>query len=150
MTTTRTTLALTLTALLVIVTGCDTTRPPSGAKYDPVRIEEYPQVELDTRLHDALVMDRPVVDPATHDRPMKVNVPIRSFVDKPLNIQYQFTFFDEAGRPMRDGGRGWRFIHVAPRSQVFMKANSLETFTEQAATRGENPSSWRLIIRPAT
>jgi hypothetical protein len=50
-------------------------------------------------------------------------------------VQYQFTFFDESGRVLRDQ-MGWQYQRLEPRTPTFLVGNS----TDRAA-------DWRLVIR---
>jgi uncharacterized protein YcfL len=133
------TIALTIlfAVTLLPLSACDTVKAPAGVRQDPLHSTAYPQIVILGGLSEWIAGDRPIIEPATPDKPMKVTVPIRSQADAGLNVQYQFTWFDAQGRPIGQPG-GQRFVNIAPRTQVFLEGSPLET----------TAVDWRLEIRP--
>jgi len=130
-----------LTALLAgALAGCkgpDTVKAPGTPRPDPLAGAQPKQIAL-SGLEEVLVSGEPIVEPSTAERPMRVNVPVRSVADERLAVQYQFIFHDERGRPL-DTNFGWKYRVLEPRL-----ATSLEG---QALNR--NAADWRLVIRSA-
>ena len=131
--------AFVLLAVAVVSVGCDTVKPPPAGRDDPLPIAAYPKVEIASGLHEYLVVEKPIVDPATPQKPMKVTVPVRSVADVSINTQYQFTFFDAMGRPVKNSPSGWRYANIPRRTQLFYEAGALDT----------DAVDWRLRIRSA-
>lgn len=135
----RTLTLVTLAGLttLAALAGCDTVRAPFSPPQDALPAEAYPAITLEPRLQSAFVVDatRIVVDPSTGDRPMAVQVPIRSLGDRMIKVQYEFQWFDAGGREV--GRSGMRAEQFPARQQVNLKGNAL---TSQA-------TGWRLEIR---
>ena len=124
-------------AAAACLAGCSTA--PHVIKTDELPLESYPQMVVAEGLHRGIVATRPIVTASTDEKPMRVTVPTRSIHDsKPLHVQYKFEFFDKDMRPLRSN-LGWKFITLAPRIQVFLEGNALET----------SAADWRLQVRPA-
>lgn len=122
------------------VAGCnDPQKKTPGMREDPQASAAYPVVSVEAGLKRYLGVDseRVVVDPADESRPMKVTVPVRSLADNQMSVQYEFTWFDEAGREL--GRSGWQFLALEPRVQRSFSANSLTT----------RAKGWRLEVRSA-
>lgn len=137
---TRTMLGATALALLTAgtaatLTGCDTTAAPYGGRLDPV--QPYPKISQSPVLYELIAFSEPVVTPGMADRPLQVSTPCRSTQDGITRVQYQYEWFDEAGRPT--GESGWKYVVIPARTQVFMEANALTTTAKD----------WRLTVRPA-
>ena len=122
-------------AALMALAGCDTTRAPSAGRLDP--LPQYPKVTIARTLNDLVVFSEPIVtnDPAVG--PLHVVTPCRSVQDGTTRVQYQYEWFDEAGRPLEPSG--WKYLVVPPRQQVFMESNSLSS----------RAKDWRLTVKVA-
>jgi len=128
-----------LTATLVVGCEQDTAKPPGRIADDPLPSSEYPQVAVLEGLKGWLAAGKIVEEPGP---PLAVTVPVRALTDnKDLNVQYRFFFFDEKGAPLERDPHGpdWHYMKMPSRSQVFMRANALDS----------NAKTWRLEIRPA-
>ena len=117
--------------LVAVLGGCqDPVKAPFGGQVDLVPASDYPQIAVEAGLHGSLRFDRPIVEGPAVDGsvvtgPMHVTVPVRSTHDDyGLNVQYQFTFFDQKMQPLPQ--TGWRFVHLPPRMQRSLVANSLD------------------------
>ncbi len=121
--------------------GCDTVQAPHAGRVDQLPIDDYPKVSVAKKLHRHLRLSPPEVEQGSHDRPMRVTVPVRSLLDRrSINVQYRFEFFDEVGRPIdRQSEHGWRLKELTPRIQTFFDGNALDV----------NAADWRLTIRSA-
>jgi Protein of unknown function (DUF1425) len=128
-----------LLAAALAFAGCDTVKPPPAGRDDPLPIAAYPKIEISSGLNEYLVVEKPIVDPATPEKPMKVTVPVRSVADVAINTQYQFMFFDAKGRPVKNSPSGWRYANISARTQLFFEAGALDT----------DAVDWRLRIRSA-
>lgn len=117
------------------LTGCDTTAAPYGGRLDPA--QPYPKVSNSPSLKNFIAFSEPTVTPGAGASPMHVVTPCRSTQDGTTRVQYQYEWFDEAGRP--SGESGWRYVVIPPRTQVFLEANALSTTAKD----------WRLTVRPA-
>jgi uncharacterized protein YcfL len=128
-----------LLALLPALGGCDTTRPPAAGLPDPVAGNLYPKITLDGNLQQFMAIDytRVVVTQPTADTAIAVQVPARSQADNDMNIQFQYTWLDAAGRQV--GLSGWRTVTLPNRRQQMLAANAL---TREAV-------DWQLDIRVA-
>ncbi len=114
-------------ALMLGVLGCqqDFVKAPYGGRQDLLPIRGYPNIAVEGSLFETLVFSEPNVEVASPDTPMSVMVPVRSIHDDyGVNIQYQFTFFDDTTRPVSN--TGWRFGHLPPRMQRWLEANGLD------------------------
>jgi len=120
--------------------GCaqDPVKAPPPGRLDLLPARAYPQNVAVDGLDVGLVFGAPVVDAPTDNRPLRVSQPVRNVADYPLNIQYQFEFFDDQHRPLR-AASGWRFMNLDPRVEKFLEANALET----------EAVDWRLTVRSA-
>lgn len=129
-------LAVLMTALVL---GCqdDAFKAPPSPRDDPLPPGTYPRVIALEGLHKALVTGRPIVEKRSERTPLRVTVPVRSTADVMMNLQYKFEFFDSLGRPL-DTRAGWRFIRIAPRTEVTLDASAV---SQEAA-------DWRVEIRP--
>jgi len=91
-------------------------------------------------MNELLVTDEPIVTPGTATQPMSVTVPLRSvYEDGTLKIQYQFTFLDDRGRPIKAQTHGWKYATVPPLARIYAEAGAMDT----------NAADWELIVRPA-
>jgi hypothetical protein len=115
--------------------GCDTTAAPFSGRLDPA--QPYPKVSVAPRLNNFVAFTEPTVTPGVGDVPLQVVTPCRSTQDGITRVQYQYEWFDVAGRPA--GESGWKYVVIPARTQVFMEANALST----------NAKDWRLTVRPA-
>ncbi len=125
---------------LLVVTAlaaCDTVKAPHALRTDPLG-GAYPQNVAIEGLHKYVVVDQPIVDGPTPNRPLNVTVPLRSVSEGVVNVQYRFEFLDRAGRPLRSSS-GFKFATLEPRTQVFLESNALDT----------NAVDWRLLVRPS-
>lgn len=131
---------LTVAAAMIFVGGCnkDNVQGPQGVRSDPLA-GGYPQNVALSGLHNGIVIGKPIVDAATEDQPMRVTVPLRSVADRTLRTQYKFTFLDDRGRPVRSNRESWRYQVIAPKAEVYLEANALDT----------DAVDWRLEVRPA-
>jgi Protein of unknown function (DUF1425) len=123
------------------IVGCvsDPMRAPPTGRQDPFPGREYPRVAIEQPLNQYLVpdYDRIVVDSPSPDRPMRVQVPVRSQSDSSMYVQYQFQWYDAEGRHIRDSG--WKSVNIDPRLQVQLAANALDS----------KSADWRLEVRSA-
>ena len=137
----RHTIVLTVSLTLVIaLAGCkgpDTVKAPGTPRPDPLAGAQPKQVAL-SGLDQVLVAGEPVVEPSTEQKPMRVNVPVRSVSDDRLAVQYRFIFQDEKGRPL-DTNPSWKFRMLEPRLSTSFEGQSLQ----------RRAADWRLVIRPA-
>ena len=118
-----------------LVGGCDTTAAPFGGRIDPA--QPYPKVSVAPPLYELVAFSEPKVTPGTADQPLHVVTPCRSTQDGLTRVQYQYEWFDEAGRPI--DASGWKHSIIPARTQVFLEANALST----------RAKDWRLTVRPA-
>jgi hypothetical protein len=126
-----------MAALAAFVSGCETTPAgPYAAQQDPAS-GQYPTVTVEPALQQFLTVDyNAIVSTApTASSPMTVQVPLRSTADTPYLIQYQFSWFDDAG--FATGDSGWMMLAMEPGMQRLVRAN---------ATDGES-TRWRLEVR---
>ena len=139
----RLTLLAGLLAIACVLTACDTAKAPHAATPDPLSEAQYPQIATQGNLGNFLSYAKPIVRQPlmSPGATMSVTVPIRLRDDKPVNVQYRYTFLAADGGPVGEtgGARDWRFMVLPPRLQVFMEglADSPEAV------------DWRLEIRPA-
>ena len=126
-----------VSTLALALGGCNSARPPSSAHQDPV--QPYPNVTVDPSLEKYLAVDYGLIvaQPPTPDRPMFVQVPVRSQADNQFAIQYNFEFFGADNR--RLGETGWKFDVLPARRQRMLTGNPI---TDKAV-------AWRLDIRSA-
>ncbi len=117
--------------------GCDTVKAPAAVRPDPLPARAYPKQVAIHGLAQGLASGKPTVTGPTEGEPLRVSVPLRSTADKPLNVQYQFRFFDKNGRPTHQSG--WRFLNIPPRVKRVVEANAMDT----------KAVDWRLEVRPA-
>lgn len=120
---------------LGLLVGCD--YDPIAAEPDSIPRDAYPAVTVMGDLENAVVVATPIVQPAQDDEPMVVSVPVRLLSDEPENCQYQFTFLDKNGMPLKPQME-WRYVQMPPRTQIFLEGVSLKKEAVQ----------WRLTIRP--
>jgi hypothetical protein len=122
-------------------TGCDkTARPPAG-QGDLLPEGAYPNIIAQSRLDKFLFFGRPLVQDATPDQVMKVQVPVRSKVrdgGQVLNIQYRFEFYDDAGALLTKNER-WVFKQIMPRAEYRLDGTSTDP----------KAYDWRLAVKPA-
>ena len=136
----KTLAACVLPLALVVLAACqaDPRQAPPALKTDPLNPAAIPQQIAIEGIDNALVSGTPIVTPSGPQLPLRVTVPLRSIVDRPLNIQYRFEFFDAAGRSLRSNG-GWVFTHLEPRTTAQVEGQALES----------TAASWNLVVRPA-
>ena len=115
--------------------GCDTTAAPFGGRLDPA--QPYPKISNSPTLAKLIVFSEPTVTPGVGGNPLQVVTPCRSTQDGTTRVQYQYEWFDEAGRPA--GESGWKYVVIPARAQVFLESNALSTTAKD----------WRLTVRPA-
>lgn len=119
--------------------GHDPMKAPPIGRQDSFPGQDYPHVAIEQPLNQYLVADyeRIVVDEASQDRPMRVQVPVRSTSDSSMYVQYQFSWYDAQHRFVRDSG--WKSVNIDPRLQVQLAANALDS----------KCADWRLEVRSA-
>ena len=124
---------------MVSLAGCDDVKGPRGLDADKVAPGRYPRnVAVDPFLNDALVCGPTIVNEGSKDQPMSVAQPIRNtLVDRSINVQYQFVFFDRTGKEL--DGSGWKFITLESRVERQLEGAALDT----------NAVDWRLTVRSA-
>ena len=124
---------------LAMLAGCDDVHAPHATGQDKLAPGQYPKnVAVDWQLGTSIVAGNTSVNEGSKDQPMSVSQPVRNIKDFPLNIQYQFTFLDSAGRPL-EGTGGWKYVTLEPRVERFLQGAALDT----------NAVDWRLTVRPA-
>jgi uncharacterized protein YcfL len=137
----RSTLALIALAGLAALGACnsDPAMAPAGAPQDALAGDAYPAVRIEADLQGFVVVDygRIIKDEPTDERPLGVQVPVRSTSDTVMRVQYRFLWFDAAGRTL--GESGWRYETMSPRAQVLARANATRPDVRQ----------WRMEIRSA-
>lgn len=120
--------------------GCAAPDPyamPPQPVGDP--LPDYPQVVALEGLSMRLLVDHPLVEASTVERPMRVSVPVRMRgMGDAANIQYAFQFFDQTGRPL-DDGESWRFVRLESRAQKYVEAGAMSV----------DAVDWRLTLRLA-
>ena len=131
-----TALSLCTASAALSLTGCDTTAAPFGGRVDPA--QPYPKVSKAPVLANLIAFTEPTVTPGVGSTPLHVVTPCRSTQDGTTRVQYQYEWFDEAGRPA--GESGWKYVVIPARTQVFLEANALSTTAKD----------WRLTVRPAS
>ena len=124
-------------AATLLGVGCDTIQAPDPVRRDTLPAEAYSQQVVLGGLKQWVVSAKPIVDRG-ENKPLRVTVPLRSVANKTINVQYRFEWMDAKGRPVKDDS-GWRFKRIAPKTQVFLEANALDT----------DVANWRLQVRPA-
>jgi len=119
--------------------GCQTTdTSPPGAYADPVSRANYPRVVMLDDLVPWVVVSEPIVTKSV-DVPLRVSVPLRAVTkSEELNVQYQFTFFDEVGRPI-EPTPSWTYLRLPSKAQRIIEANALD----------QRAVDWRVEVRPA-
>ncbi|MDQ7013938.1 MAG: DUF1425 domain-containing protein [Planctomycetota bacterium] len=117
------------------LTGCDTTAAPYSGRLDPA--QPYPKVSVAPGLYKLVAFTEPTVTQGTGSNPLQVVTPCRSTQDGITRVQYQYEWFDQAGRPI--GESGWKYVVIPARTQVFLESNALSTTAKD----------WRLTVRPA-
>ena len=124
---------------VLVLTGCDEVKGPRGLESDKVAPGHYPRnVAVDPFLNDGLVCGQTIVKEGTKDQPMSVAQAVRNtIVDRSLNVQYQFVFFDSTGKQLE--GSGWKFVTLESRVERQLQGAALDT----------NAVDWRLTIRSA-
>lgn len=132
---TRCALAAAVGLMAAALVGCDTTARPYSGRLDPA--QPYPKVSVAPNLNNFVAFTEPTVTPGAGDVPLQVVTPCRSTQDGITRVQYQYEWFDAAGRPA--GESGWKYKVIPARTQVFLEANALST----------DAKDWRLTVRPA-
>lgn len=128
-------LALAL-GLVLAAAACQSTAPPA-ADPDPVSEAAYPPVVAQGDLHDKLVYAKATVE-RTASGAMRVNVPVRSLLQKDVRAQYRFVFLDDRGQPVRPE-MDWQYKQLPSRTQVFLEGVAMQP----------DAVDWRLEVRPA-
>ncbi len=130
----KSTLALLAIAAATLGGCAHDPKAPIAAGPDTVRRDQWPQIELEPALAGWVVANQPIVE---NGPVMKVQVPVRLLSDggQFARIQYQYTFFDTSGRPLRDQ-MGWQYVRLEPRTPTFLAGNSTDA-----------AGDWRLVIR---
>ncbi len=131
-----------LTASLIgcaLVGGCQKPARPIAAQQDAVATNGYPPVTLEAGLRKALVVDygRIVYDLATETTPTSVQVPVRSEARIEIFVQYQYNWYDDAGRFVR--ASGWKRERMPSGQERMFTANAIDA----------RSTNWRLEIRSA-
>lgn len=121
--------------MIGLASGCDTTAKPYGGRLDPA--QPYPKVSVAPPIYELVAFEEPRVTPGEGDRPLYVVTPCRSTQDGTTRVQYQYEWFDDAGRPL--DASGWKYVIIPARTQVFLEANALSS----------RAKDWRLTVRPA-
>lgn len=136
---TRLALVAVTVAVALPLAACqeDHVRAPFTPAADPLPGEYYPAITLEPALNGVLVVDpnRIMIDPASPERPMRVQVPIRSLADRMVKVQYEFQWFDAQGREV--GRSGFKSEQFPARQQVMLTANPMRS----------DAVGWRLEIR---
>ncbi|NBC10999.1 MAG: DUF1425 domain-containing protein, partial [Planctomycetes bacterium] len=88
-------------------------------------------------LGGAVRKHQPAVTPSLDDAPMAVTVPLRLMSDKSREVQYRFTFFDAAGRPLSPE-MDWRWKVMPARALIHLQGAALD----------DRAVDWRLEVRP--
>lgn len=126
--------------LLWAVAGCAAPDPhmtPPQPSMDP--LPDYPQIVALEGLSMRLLVDHPMVEASSAERPLRVTVPVRlRGMGDAANVQYVFQFFDASGRPL-DKGDSWRFVRLESRAQEYLEANAMST----------EAVDWQLTLRLA-
>lgn len=129
-----------LTLGLMMLGGCAAPDPyftPPQPAGDP--LPNYPQVVALEGLSMRLLVDHPMVEASSIERPMRVSVPVRlRGMGDAANIQYAFQFFDGTGRPLDDGD-SWRFVRLESRAQEYIEAGAMSS----------EAVDWQLTLRLA-
>lgn len=128
-------------AALALLAGCqkDLVKAPPAGQDDMLHVNAYPRIVAAEGLGDWLRFSPAIITATDGQRPMHIVIPLRSVYDKyPLDVQYQFEFFDEAGRST-GASPGWIFLHLEPRLQSQIEASALDA----------NAKDWRLTLRAA-
>lgn len=127
--------------VLASLAGCnnDPRMPPFGAQPDPIGPNAYPQVVTDPSANRFLsvVYERIIVDQSNGERPLAVQVPVRSMTDNRFGMQYEYKWFDAQGREV--GKSGPMYMNMDPRLEQAIRGNAMTL----AAT------NWRLELRLA-
>lgn len=126
--------------IVALLSGCASTpASPYEAEQDPIADSGYPAVTVEKTLRDGLVVDyeRIVFQGPSATTPAQVQVPVRSNTRFTVNVQYQFSWFDESGLHVRDSG--WKFVAMPPGQERFFRSNAID----------DRSSSYRLEIRSA-
>lgn len=120
---------------LLLLAACES--KPIAPRADAV--DPYPAVTVEKSIGRSIVVDYDLIvfDPLQENRPAAVQVPVRSTAKYPINVQYQFTWYDEKGRRVRDSG--WKFQNMPTGLQRMFSSNAID----------DRSSQWRLEIRSA-
>jgi len=124
-----------LAGCALALTGCVTDYQPGRATLEDS--DQYPQVVIIGNLGGAVRKHKPLVTPSMDDAPMAVTVPLRLMSDKSREIQYRFTFFDAAGRPLGPE-MDWRWKVMPARALIHLQGAALD----------DRAVDWRLELRP--
>lgn len=119
------TIIVSAAALAAALGGCTTNNNvPPGANQDPVLAHQYPFIVIERPLQDFAVVDYTaiVVDRSDGQRPMSVEVPLRSTAYEQMAVQWRYIWFDADGRQLKEDG--WVFGVLEPGTQKIIKGNA--------------------------
>jgi uncharacterized protein YcfL len=123
-------------ATLLLVTACNDVRPPSRGRADVTdhRRVFFSQADL-PELNDKTAV---LSDNVTRDQygQLSVTVPVRSTSSKPIDVEYQYEFFDGSGKRI-EGPLGWTRLTLEPGSPG----------TIQFVSTVQNAQDYRVTIR---
>jgi uncharacterized protein YcfL len=126
--------------VMSLAAGCDSVKAPHGGHVDQLPAGQYPNVVIESKdLQKGLVFGRAVMDRSTPDKPMRITQPARNTASYPINVQYRFEFLDATGRPIKSNIRGWNYMRMPSRQEVFFEGAALDT----------DGHDWRLIVQSA-
>lgn len=131
---------VTLILSVILLSGCATTpASPYEAEQDPIADSGYPAIAVEKALRNGLFIDysRIVFQRPDATTPAQVQVPVRSNTRYPINVQYQFSWFDDNGVHVRDSG--WKFIELPRGQERLFRSNAIDG----------RSTSYRLEIRSA-
>ena len=104
-------------ACLPLLVGCEAT--PVAAPADPYGGSEYQQIVLLQEIKGDVRCDTPVVIQRP-DAPLHVSVAVRNVTHDDMWVQYQFTFKDRNGQPMRPE-HAWQRVELRSSMQVTLE-----------------------------
>ncbi len=123
-------------ATLLLVTACTDVKPPSRGRADVTdhRRVFFSQADLPELSDSSAILS----DNVTRDRygQLSVTVPIRSTSTKPLDIEYQYEFFDGQNKRI-EGPLGWTRLTLEPGAPA----------TIQFVSTVQNADDYRVTIR---
>lgn len=110
-------------AVACLAQGCNS-KPPYTPSPDPIPARAYPNIVLAPALDGAVVVNEPTVLKADEMRPLRISIPLRSFVDRTLILEYRFLYYDANRHPLTDNPV-WKSIEIAPRHRAVLSSNSI-------------------------